>query len=300
MSDTNSSGGTGLSVLSAFSLPSSSTSFASIEHPATSVKEACTTSVGSQLDTMRCSSAWPSGLTRSNPELGQGSKSRRLAVHPAHLLYSPVLNRLKRVCFFLPDVCESSYAPIQLPVSGLQRDTNMRLSAIQLRAQRLRNLSQLSTRRAAAEHQYQQKQLIESFVLMYASDKGQNFSELDPEIGLALARAASNLLEAEASAAQTRIKECATQLLILQETADDINARLEDANHQLGAVLHHIRSEGLPVETHADRGLLSILQSLHIHQLEDSMESGNELRLLSESDSSYTIADYEELTDSGA
>lgn len=188
---------------------------------------------------------------------------------------------------------------MQLPASGAHRDITMRLSALQLQQQRLRKHAHLSSLRVAAEEKSQQKWLLESFVLMYASSHGQDFTDLEPSIALALARAASNLLEADFNTAQSRIRECEAQLLILQDSADEIKARLEDANHQLGAVLHTIHTEKLDVETHIERGLLLTLQTIHLEQLkspaEYGKEDGNEIEV---QDSDYEIDDYKELTDS--
>lgn len=68
---------------------------------------------------------------------------------------------------------------------------------------------------------------------------------LDPDIALALARATRDTFEAEKAAVDSQITEYDLRLRVLRDSAEFANARLEDADLQVGRVLSIITRLGL-------------------------------------------------------
>ena len=124
----------------------------------------------------------------------------------------------------------------------------MRLAADEFRARKMKNLHQSTRLRAAAEEEHSQKQREEANVLMYAVEKGFHWTSLEPQLALGLARAARDTIMAEQDAAKLRIKECEDLLETLKDSADDILARVQDANLQVGALLTTFDREAIRVD----------------------------------------------------
>lgn len=124
----------------------------------------------------------------------------------------------------------------------------MHLAAEEFRVRRLRNLHRSSRSRAIAEEEQCQKQQQELHILMFAAEKGLNWMSLDPQLALALARAARDTLLAEEETAKLRINECENLLATLKDAADDARARFEDASHQIGTILTVFDRECIQVD----------------------------------------------------
>jgi hypothetical protein len=69
---------------------------------------------------------------------------------------------------------------------------------------------------------------------MLASLKGINWTELDPQLCLALARAAHNTFMAEEETEELKITKCEN---LLKNTLDDARARVKDAHKKIASVL---------------------------------------------------------------
>ena len=124
----------------------------------------------------------------------------------------------------------------------------MRLQAEKFRLQRLQNLHQSTRLRVAAEEEHSKKHLDEVHVLMYADEKGFNWTGLEPELALALARAARDTITAEQEVAKLRIKECEDRLETLKNAADDVPARVQDANEQVATLIGRFNREAIRVD----------------------------------------------------
>ena len=90
--------------------------------------------------------------------------------------------------------------------------------------------------RAVAEEDQCREQAKELKILMLASQKGLNWTTLDPQLALALARAARDTLMAEEETAKLKIVECENLLATLKDTLDDARARVEDAHQQIASI----------------------------------------------------------------
>ena len=83
---------------------------------------------------------------------------------------------------------------------------------------------------------------------MVATERGKDWTHLDPSLAIALARAAHETLEAERESIKERIDECKAKLETLQDAFDDASGRAEEARSQVGSVMSIFHKEGL----HAD------------------------------------------------
>lgn len=84
----------------------------------------------------------------------------------------------------------------------------MHLAGEEFRLQRLHAFHGSSHSRAISEEDQCREQAKELKILMLASQKGLNWTALDPQLALALARAVRNTLMAEEETAKLKIVEC--------------------------------------------------------------------------------------------
>jgi hypothetical protein len=87
-------------------------------------------------------------------------------------------------------------------------------------------------------------------ILMHAADNGFNWTALEPQLAVALARAARDTLIAEEESTKLRIDECENLLSTLKDEMDDIHARVEDANQQVASILSFLNQEGVQINAH--------------------------------------------------
>ncbi len=73
-------------------------------------------------------------------------------------------------------------------------------------------------------------------------------SPLDPQVALALARAAYNTLYTESDLIWSHNEECWLMLDILDCCAEELDFHLSDANHQIAVILNTFQWRGLPFE----------------------------------------------------
>lgn len=116
---------------------------------------------------------------------------------------------------------------------------------------------------------------------MLASQKGLNWTALELQLALALARAAHDTLMAEEETAKLRVQECENLLATLKDTLDNARARVEDAHQQIASIISFFDQEGIQID-------LRPLQ-LQDHPLSSDMESDS----ISESDSDHSRSDHE-------
>ena len=157
----------------------------------------------------------------------------------------------------------------------------MHLAAEEIRIQRLRKFHQSSRSRAAAEEDQCHEQAKELNILMFASQKGFSWSALEPQLALALARAARDTLMAEEETAKLRVSECENLLATLKDTLDDAHARVADAHQQIASIMTFIDQQGIHINL---RPLY--FDSLQ-HTISSNIESNIEFDIESNSDS-YT------------
>lgn len=154
----------------------------------------------------------------------------------------------------------------------------MHLAAEEFRIQRLRTFHQSSRSRAAAEEDQCHEQAKELNILMLASQKGFSWSALEPQLALALARAARDTLMAEEETAKLRVRECENLLATLKDTLDDAHARVEDAHQQIASIMTFFDQQGIQINLrplHFDSPSLQD-RSLQDHTISSDMESDSE------------------------
>jgi hypothetical protein len=123
----------------------------------------------------------------------------------------------------------------------------MHLAGEEFRIQRLHTFHESSKSRAAAEQDQCQEQSKELKILMLASRTGFSWSSLEPQLGLALARAARDTLMAEEETVKLRIRECENLLATLKDTLDDTHARVTDAHNQIASIMSFIDQQGIQI-----------------------------------------------------
>ncbi|KAF8957388.1 hypothetical protein BDZ97DRAFT_1924641 [Flammula alnicola] len=136
---------------------------------------------------------------------GVASNSRqtpniRLHIHPSGLIKSPIVNKLMRR---------------KLTSSDPNQD---RLAAEEYKAKRLISLARARRLRVAAEERHGLSELQEFRVLINAAKEGAEFTSLDPQTAIDLARAARDTLAAEEKLEQLKVAECEEQLAILRDS----------------------------------------------------------------------------------
>jgi len=124
----------------------------------------------------------------------------------------------------------------------------MRLAAEEYRIQQLHILHQMSRSRAAAEEDQCREQEKELQLLVLAAQKGFNWTSLEPELGLALARAVRDTLMAEEETARLRVEECKSLLATLQDSMDNARARAEDAHDQVTSIMTLFDQKGIHID----------------------------------------------------
>jgi hypothetical protein len=150
-------------------------------------------------------------------------------------------------------------------MAGIQQNHEMHLAGEEFRLQRLHAFQGSSRFRAFAEEDQCREQAKEIKVLMLASQKGLNWTSLDPQLALALARAARDVMMAEEETAKLKIVECKNLLATLEDTLDDARARVEDAQQQIGSVLSFFDQQGIQVD----------LRPLHFEVFQDHPHSSD-------------------------
>lgn len=115
---------------------------------------------------------------------------------------------------------------------------------------------------------------------MLASQKGLNWTALDPQLALALARAARDTLMAEEETARLKIVESENLLATLKDTLDDVHARVEDAHQQIASIISffdqrgiHINLRPLLFEALQDLPLSSDMDSISDHSGQSDNDS---------------------------
>jgi hypothetical protein len=135
----------------------------------------------------------------------------------------------------------------------------MHLAGDEFRLQRLHTFHGSSHSRAVAEKDQCREQAKELKILMLASQKGLNWTALDPQLALALARAVRDTLMAEEETAKLKIVECENLLATLKDTLDDARARVEDAHQQIASIVSFFDQQGIQIN----------LRPLHFESLQD-------------------------------
>lgn len=82
---------------------------------------------------------------------------------------------------------------------------------------------------------------------MLASQKGLDWTALDPQLALALARAVCDTLMAEEETAKLHVRECENLLATLKDTMDDACARVKDIHQQVASITLFFDQAGLHI-----------------------------------------------------
>jgi hypothetical protein len=163
--------------------------------------------------------------------------------------------------------------------SQIQQDHSTRLAAEEFKTQRLRLLHQSSRFRATAEEDQCREQERELKVLVLAAQKGLNWTALDPQLALELARAARDTLMAEEETAKLRVDECESLLATLKDSVDDAHARVEEAHHQIASILTFFDKQGIPINFRPlpfDAELVQDHSTSSASDISSEMESGSD------------------------
>ena len=139
----------------------------------------------------------------------------------------------------------------------------MHLAGEEFRLQRLHTYHRSSRSRAIAEEDQCREQAKELKILTLASQKGLNWTALDPQLALALARAARDTLMAEEETAKLKVVECENLLATLKDTLDYAHAQVEDAHQQIASVISFFDQRGVQIN----------LRPLHFDSLQDPLSS---------------------------
>lgn len=120
--------------------------------------------------------------------------------------------------------------------------------ADQYKTRRQQALSKNTALRAEAETSHQSKYLYELKVLLYAAERGLEWTGLDGQLVLALAMAVRETLIAEEEVVDRRIDECRSLLCTLQDSKDDAKGRVAEATFQVQIVINGLKDMGLSPE----------------------------------------------------
>lgn len=153
----------------------------------------------------------------------------------------------------------------------------MHLAGEEFRLQRLHIFHESSHSRARAEEDQCREQAKELKILRLACQKGLNWTALDPQLALALARAARDTLMAEEETTRLKVVECENLLATLKDTLDDACARVEDAHQQIASIISFFDLRGIQInlrplqfKSHQDRSLPGDMDSISNHSQTDS------------------------------
>ena len=125
----------------------------------------------------------------------------------------------------------------------------MRLVAEQYRVNQRTTIIKAKQLKLAAEERAAAQELLETKMLLEAAQRGDDFTSLDPEMAINVARAARNTLLAEEHLALSRVEECEAILTSLRDAVDEVRTRVEDANLQVGRLLNIMNNEGIHIPT---------------------------------------------------
>ena len=197
------------------------------------------------LQTMNCNKSTtvkPSNLTIS----------KRFYVHSSALLKSPLMNKFNhgKVCSFvhLYHQLFTDY-PLVFDHPQAQPNERLRLVAEQYRVHQRKMLIKAKQLKLAAEERAAAQELLETKMLLEAAQHGDDFTSLDPQTAINVARAARNTLLAEEHLAVSRVQECEAVLTGLRDAVDEVHARVEDANLQVGRLLNIMNEQGIRLAT---------------------------------------------------
>ena len=101
----------------------------------------------------------------------------------------------------------------------------------------------------AAEEKAAAQELLETKMLLEAAQRGDDFTSLDPETAISVARAAHNTLLAEEHLAVSKVQECEVILTSLRDAVDEVRAQVEDTNLQVGRLLNIMNNQGIHIPT---------------------------------------------------
>lgn len=123
----------------------------------------------------------------------------------------------------------------------------LRLVAEQYRANQRTTLARAKRIKLAAEEKAAAQELFETTMLLEAAQRGDDFTSLDPNTAINVARAARDTLIAEEHLAISRVQECEVVLTSLRDAVDEVHARVEDANLQVGKLLNIMNAQGIHI-----------------------------------------------------
>ena len=92
------------------------------------------------------------------------------------------------------------------------------------------------------------KQQEETNILLHAAFRGMDWMSLEGRLALALATAARAMIMVEEKALEQRILECRHLLITLEDSRDDAQGRICEAEYQIGSLLNFFKNASIPME----------------------------------------------------
>ncbi|KAJ3504950.1 hypothetical protein NLJ89_g7673 [Agrocybe chaxingu] len=207
-----------------------------------------------------CSASSPTLVGPISPDMQATRKREKgitFSVKPSSVLKSPVFNRKKR-----------------FPLSGFQRDAQMRLAAEEFRLRRRHELKKAIQHRVQAEDEQLRRQHRELQVLSSAAEEDSSFASLGAQLAFQLAHATHHTFLAEEEAVHSRILEYELVIETLKDDLEDIRARVLDAAFQIQNVVSVCKAYRIPLRMDNISPLPPSSQLVRIQSRSPSSSSG--------------------------
>ncbi|KAF8164423.1 hypothetical protein BJ912DRAFT_934956 [Pholiota molesta] len=192
----------------------------------------------------------------------KGSRNRKI-------LSSPYLH-------IRPSTILKCSTPNNIKNPGSVQTFKQLFAANDFKARRLRQFHVSSKKRLAAEATQLQEEHRERQILDFAASQGSNWSSMEPQLALALARAARDTLIAEENTLKLRVTECQRQLETLTDDLDYAHVRVQQAHLQVGDLMESLFKLQIPVDYRPLDLRISSMASLEGDDSDDHIGSDSE------------------------
>ncbi|KAF9477724.1 hypothetical protein BDN70DRAFT_880824 [Pholiota conissans] len=159
-------------------------------------------------------------------------------IHTSHIIRTP---------------CLSKVSSAKRTKNPFVRDVRLRISAERYRAEMRIAMAKETRKSLEAEEQGAQNSIVESNLILRIVDG--STSSLDPSTALRLARAVRDTLVSEENVAKLKLEEAQLLLQNLHDAVEEAHARVNEANDQVGALLHYFDSNGIRIPKDEDDAL---------------------------------------------
>lgn len=155
----------------------------------------------------------------------------------------------------------------------MEQDQERRLAADKYRAQQKLSISRARRLKVLAEEHKHVKEVEEISLLHTAAEKGTNFAVFEPQMAIQLARAARDTLVAEEKFISTCIAECKAVLHVFCDDLEEVHARVNDANIQVGQVLNILDAWGINAPAFTKPSISSPIDPVPLGHSDDILDS---------------------------